>query len=119
MDITERLRKWTFAVDAQPASDLMDEAANEIDRLRSGAVESRGMVRQKSDCQLLVEYIDSSQRTLAFEQEAEIARLRLTDAEREAVDRARRAFRDMDHNDMTMQQLEDYEALCGLLERLK
>lgn len=42
----------------------------------------------------------------------------LTDAEREAVDRARQAFRDMDHNDMTMQQLEDYEALCGLLERL-
>lgn len=48
---------------------------------------------------------------------AEIARLRLTYAERAAVDRARRAFRDMSHNDMTMQQLEDYEALCGLLER--
>ncbi len=42
----------------------------------------------------------------------------LTDAEREAVDRARIAFRDMDHNDMTMQQIEDYEAICGLLERL-
>jgi len=42
----------------------------------------------------------------------------LTDAEREAVDRARIAFRDMDHNDMTMQQLEDFEALCDLLERL-
>ena len=51
------------------------------------------------------------------EYRAEIARLRLTDAEREALERARRAFRDMDHNDMTMQQLEDYEALCGLLER--
>ncbi len=43
----------------------------------------------------------------------------LTDAEREAIDRARRAFRDMDHNSMTMQQVEDYEALCGLLERMK
>jgi hypothetical protein len=43
----------------------------------------------------------------------------LTDAERAAVDRARIAFRDMDHNDMTMQQIEDYEAICGLLERLK
>ena len=42
----------------------------------------------------------------------------LTDAERGAVDRARIAFRDMDHNSMTMQQLEDYEALCGLLARL-
>lgn len=47
----------------------------------------------------------------------EIERLRLTDAERAAIDRARRAFRDMDHNSMTMQQVEDYEALCGLLER--
>ena len=43
---------------------------------------------------------------------------RLTAAERGAVDRARIAFRDMDHNAMTMQQLEDYEALCGLLARL-
>jgi len=25
----------------------------------------------------------------------------------------------MDHNSMTMQQVEDYEALCGLLERMK
>lgn len=41
----------------------------------------------------------------------------LTDAEREAVERAKRAFRDMDHHDITMQQLEDYEALCGLLDR--
>jgi hypothetical protein len=43
----------------------------------------------------------------------------LTDAEREAVDRVRIAFRDMDHNDMTMQQIEDYEAICDLLERTK
>ena len=33
-DICERLRCWTHAVDAQPASDLMDEAADEIARLR-------------------------------------------------------------------------------------
>jgi hypothetical protein len=43
----------------------------------------------------------------------------LTDEEREAVDRVRIAFRDMDHNDMTMQQIEDYEAICDLLERTK
>jgi hypothetical protein len=43
----------------------------------------------------------------------------LTEAEREALDRARIAFRDMDHNDMTMQQIEDYEAICDLLERTK
>ena len=42
----------------------------------------------------------------------------LTDAERCSVLRSMVAFRDMDHNDMTMQQLEDFEALCDLLERL-
>jgi hypothetical protein len=34
MDITTRLRRWTHAADAAPASDLMDEAAAEIARLR-------------------------------------------------------------------------------------
>jgi len=53
------------------------------------------------------------------ELEEQVASLRLTDEEREAVDRARIAFRDMDHNDMTMQQIEDYEAICDLLERTK
>lgn len=33
-DIVTRLRRWTHAVDAAPASDLMDEAADEITRLR-------------------------------------------------------------------------------------
>ena len=33
-DITDRLRRWTISTDAVPASDLMDEAANEIARLR-------------------------------------------------------------------------------------
>jgi len=34
-DITTRLRRWTHDAHAVPASDLMDEAAGEIDRLRS------------------------------------------------------------------------------------
>ena len=55
---------------------------------------------------------------MAAEHEAANPPMRLTDAEREAVDRARIAFRDMDHNAMTMQQIEDYESLCGLLDRL-
>ena len=55
---------------------------------------------------------------MAAEHEAANPPMRLTDAEREAVDRARIAFRDMDHNAMTMQQIEDYESLCGLLLRL-
>jgi transcriptional regulator GlxA family with amidase domain len=33
-DITTRLRRWTHAAAAVPASDLMDEAAAEIERLR-------------------------------------------------------------------------------------
>jgi hypothetical protein len=33
-DLPQRLRRWTHAADAIPASDLMDEAADEIDRLR-------------------------------------------------------------------------------------
>jgi hypothetical protein len=33
-DITTRLRRWTHAADAAPASDLMDEAASRIDSLR-------------------------------------------------------------------------------------
>ena len=34
-DIVERLRRWAISTDAVPASDLMDEAADEIERLRS------------------------------------------------------------------------------------
>ena len=33
-DIVTRLLRWTHDVDAAPASDLMDEAADEIERLR-------------------------------------------------------------------------------------
>jgi hypothetical protein len=34
-DIVTRLRQWAIATDAVPATDLMDEAAAEIERLRS------------------------------------------------------------------------------------
>jgi len=33
-DIVTRLRRWVHAVDSVSASDLMDEAADEIERLR-------------------------------------------------------------------------------------
>ena len=32
-DLVSRLRRWTHAVDAVPASDLMDEAADELERI--------------------------------------------------------------------------------------
>jgi hypothetical protein len=34
-DIVTRLRQWAIATDAVPASDLMDDAAAEIERLRA------------------------------------------------------------------------------------
>jgi hypothetical protein len=71
MDITTRLRRWTHAADAAPASDLMDEAA------------------------------------------AEIARLRLTDEEREAIDEAANFYADVD--DSRCQSLA--VTLRGLLDR--
>jgi hypothetical protein len=36
-DIVVRLRKWAISTQAVPASDLMDEAADEIERLRGTA----------------------------------------------------------------------------------
>jgi|688.fasta_scaffold810972_2 hypothetical protein len=47
-DIVERLRTWCHAADAESAQDLMDEAANEIERLRNGAAcpHVRGTVTQ-------------------------------------------------------------------------
>jgi hypothetical protein len=38
-DIVTRLRRWTHDVNAAPASDLMDDAAREIERLRLTDVE--------------------------------------------------------------------------------
>ena len=34
-DLTDRLRRWAISTDAVPASDLMEEAADEVERLRS------------------------------------------------------------------------------------
>jgi len=103
-DIVTRLRRWTHAVDAAPASDLMDEAAEEIENLRTAIRRLAEQDATLSVCGGAVQVtMDGT----------------LTDAERAAVDRVRIAFRDMDHNDMTMQQIEDYEAICDLLERTK
>ena len=41
MDITARLRRWTHAPDAMPASDLMDEAAALVKSLRREVREQR------------------------------------------------------------------------------
>lgn len=44
-DIVVRLRRWVHAIDAVPASDLMDEAAAEIERLRERCNELIDKVR--------------------------------------------------------------------------
>jgi hypothetical protein len=44
-DIVERLRAWVHTVKAVPASDIMDEAADEIDRLRNGSLAACETVR--------------------------------------------------------------------------
>lgn len=43
-DLVSRLRRWTHAVDAVPASDLMDEAADLIDSLRREVREQRAEI---------------------------------------------------------------------------
>ena len=94
-DLVQRLRDRAYG--SKIPDPLVEEAAAEIERLRSQPcpyVTGR-----------VTKYCTLSSPTL-------------TDAEREAVDRARIALRDMDHNAMTMQQIEDYESLCGLLLRL-
>lgn len=95
-DIVERLRRWTHAVDAQPACDLMDEAATEIERLR---------------------WRDATAKSIA-------ARLRLTDGEREAVEWAAlwlgNKAEEIGPRDDLFQRLAESEAtLRKLLERMK
>ena len=48
LDIVERLRTWVRAVDAVPASDLMDEAASAIERLRR-VVEQKNLTDAERD----------------------------------------------------------------------
>jgi hypothetical protein len=93
-DIVTSLRTWVHAVDAAPASDLMDEAADEIGRLRGDAEVARLRLEAA---------------------QADIARLRLTDAEREAV----RFFSLIDGPHNVPVANKRAATLRGLLERMK
>jgi hypothetical protein len=73
MDITTRLRRWTHAADAAPASDLMDEAAAEIELLREA-------IRRLADQDATLSVCDANV-TVTME-------ATLTDEEREAIDEA-------------------------------
>ena len=73
-DIVTRLRNWSIVPSSSPASDLMEEAADEMERLRNGTLESRETVQ----CPYVV-----GKTTL----HCSLTPLTLTDAEREGVER--------------------------------
>lgn len=87
-DITDRLRRWPIDPAPEPASDLMDQAADEIDRLR------------ERPCPFV---------TGRVTRYCTLTPLTLTDAEREAVAWAVSAADDCQHP--------ADDALRGLLER--
>jgi hypothetical protein len=136
-DIVTRLRQWAIATDAVPASDLMDEAAAEIERLRAimasqtdspqavertpeppstpgeGTRQAEGIVtRLRQTRASMLGTDDEDHYWDCHDAAGEIERLRLTDAEREAVDWAAYAA----------EQWYEHTAaatLRGLLERTK
>jgi hypothetical protein len=75
-DIVTRLRQWAIATDAVPASDLMDEAASEIERLRA-------IMASQTDSPQAVERTPEPPSTPG-EGTRQVA-CTLTDAEREAI----------------------------------
>lgn len=94
-DITTRLRQWTHDVAAVPASDLMDEAADEIERLRG----YRDIAEADRDVAMLA-----------------AERLRLTDDERQAIETAMNAYGE-NNDDRECERIE--ATLWTLLERTK
>jgi hypothetical protein len=105
MKIEDRMSMWAAKRPREEPAELLLEGAQEIADLRR---------HRDEDAQQMSALIDGYQKMQALCIDGKY----LTDAERNAIERARLAFRDMDHNDMTMQQLEDFEALCDLMERL-
>ncbi len=95
-DIVTRLRQWAIATDAVPASDLMDEAAAEIERLRS------------QPCP----YVTGE--TTRY---CTLTPFTLTDAEREAIVDALQYWERLDGPDYTEDDAAIAATLRGLLER--
>jgi len=109
-DLIERLRRWVVATDAVPASDLMDEAADEIERLRE-AIRSLadqdatrsvrgGNVTGEMECQVLLQQ-------------------NLTDEEREAIEWFAEVRKPLTRLTQSHSREKYKDTLCGLLERLK
>jgi hypothetical protein len=101
-DITARLRKWTHAIDAAPASDLMDEAAREIEMLRMA-------LARLADQDATFSVIGGN---MIVDVDA-----KLTGAEREAIELAAGDY--IYHQDPGGRAQHIRATLIGLLERLK
>lgn len=120
-DIVERLRRWTHAVDAQPACELMDEAAAELERLRwrvktleSAAKCAAAMLRKRAK---------SYEKTNEKRGDSNMGRLTLADEEREAVEWAALWFANKaeeigPRDDLFQRLFESEVTLRQLLERL-
>ena len=95
IDIVERLTKWAISTDAVPASDLMDEAAVEIARLRAQLLAAYQLgIRHRDPPDLPSRTGSNSRQTcdeaIDFHSQGEKCpeRDRLTDAERSAITEA-------------------------------
>ena len=116
-DIATRLRRWTHAVDAVPASDLMDEAADEIERLRTAIRRLAEQDATLSVCNGNVTVtMDCPYVTGTVTRYCTLTPFTLTDEEREAIEEAMRQVVESDCI-ATPHALEVIDTLRGLLER--
>jgi hypothetical protein len=113
-DLTERLRRWAISTDAVPASDLMDEAATEIEVQRACTSAARDEIARlrSQPCP----YVTGD--TTRY---CTLTPLTLTDAEREAVELAIDSMNGVEDISASWSQRETaaIATLRGLLERLK
>lgn len=105
-DLTTRLRRWTHDVNAVPASDLMDEAAAEIERLRW-----RVMTLESA-----AKYAEGKRDKTSAEKTSGSGSVTLTDAEREAIKGAIDVLQEEDQWHVVGESR--IKTLRGLLERL-
>jgi hypothetical protein len=101
-DIVTRLRRWTHAVDAAPASDLMDEAAEEIENLRKA-------IRRVAEQDATLSVCDGN---VTVDLDGT-----LTDEERTAIEVAAGDY--LYHQDPGGRAQHIRQTLLGLLERTK
>ena len=117
-DLTERLRRWAISTDAVPASDLMDEAADEIARLRSAYFAA---IHRLADEIPRLRSQPCPYVTGDTTRYCTLTPLTLTDAEREAVGLAIDSMNGVEDISASWSQRETkaIATLRGLLERTK